>query len=109
MIFSSASAGFGGGGCREGWDVVVVTAVLDVIFTGVHVVIADTFGGGGGGRAVGLIVLHTLGGCDVINHDGEGRPVVVFEVTGKEFEFQSSVTLKRKMIEKKFSNKSWSL
>lgn len=51
------------GGRRDtGPGVAVVTAVLDVIFTGVQVVMAETLGGGGGGRAVGLTVLHTLGG-----------------------------------------------
>lgn len=38
--------------------------------------VTDTFGGGGGGRAVGFTVLH-IGGCDVINHGGLGLFVVV--------------------------------
>lgn len=38
--------------------------------------VTDTFGGGGGGRAVGFTVLH-IGGCDVISHGGLGLLVVV--------------------------------
>lgn len=54
--------------------------VLDEVFIGAAVVTTDTRGGGGGGRAVGLIVLHTFGGCDVISHGGLGLLVVVIVV-----------------------------
>ena len=52
-------------------DVTVVTSLVGGV--------AETFGGAGGGRADGFTVFH-IGGCDVINHGGLGRLVVVVVV-----------------------------